>query len=162
MINFYEPRLNLQFVSRETVLDALRQKQVTDGTYVISINDTFADSIEVTKNVLAYAPSIKLKTFVFPDEEIGIADDVAKDIINIANRASAAAAPILVHCLMGVSRSGAVAKFLNEYLDIGNWFLESYHNHNKSIYNSLAAAAGTSLAAMYEELERGERIDPEN
>ena len=147
MINFYEPRLKLQFVSRETVLNALRQKQVADGTYVISINDTFADSIEVTKNVLAYAPSIKLKTFVFPDEEIGIA--------------SAADAPILVHCLMGVSRSGAVAKFLNEYLDIGNWFLESYHNHNKSIYNSLAAAAGTSLAAMYEELERSERIDPE-
>lgn len=161
MINFYEPKLELQFVSRETFIKSFKNKLVVDGTYVISINDTFAESDEITKMVLGHAPHVTLKTFVFPDEEIGIADDVAKSIIAVGEKAQDQGQPILVHCLMGVSRSGAVAKFLNEYLDVGNWFLESYHNHNKSIYNSLAAAAGTSLAAMYSEMEARERKDPE-
>ena len=65
-----------------------------------------------------------------------------------------------VHCFAGISRSGAIAKFINEYFDADNPYLSRYVGHNRMVFNKLQAAAGLAIAAFYEELERQERSDP--
>lgn len=64
----------------------------------------------------------------------------------------------IVHCLMGVSRSGAVAKFINDYLGLDDSFMNDYNVYNRHVYNKLMSAAGLSLASYYEELEKEERM----
>lgn len=149
----------LQFVSRETFAYECKHKRINDNSFIISINDTEHEANEIKSLVLGYAPLCQIASFVFPDEEIGIPRETCDSIIKFTERAQRANAQIVVHCLAGISRSGAVAKFINEYLDIDDWFINCYMQYNKSIYNSLSAAAGMSLAALYEEIERNERKD---
>ena len=48
---------------------------------------------------------------------------------------------VVVHCLMGVSRSGAVAKFVDTYLGLNDPYLEDYTLFNNHVYFTLLEAA---------------------
>lgn len=59
-----------------------------------------------------------------------------------------------VHCFAGVSRSAAVAKFINDYYDIQDPTLENYRIYNKMVLGKLEATLGRmSLEEYYRQLE---------
>lgn len=61
---------------------------------------------------------------------------------------------ILIHCDMGVSRSGAIAKWINDYYGLDDRFLNEYYQHNKYVYDALMSVCGVSLKDWYWELEK--------
>ncbi|MBG23727.1 MAG: hypothetical protein CMF22_10425 [Idiomarinaceae bacterium] len=63
-----------------------------------------------------------------------------------------------IHCFAGVSRSGAVAKWINEYYDQCIMYLDDYMGYNRHVFNELHKLSGTSLLAYYEQLEKQGRM----
>lgn len=156
MITIFEERKQLQFVSRGTFITACENGLVSD-CIVISVNDSDADAKEITNLVDKCCDNVDVSAYVFPDEDIPLNESDAMGIVEFAVTANNR--PIIVHCFAGISRSGAIAKFLNEYLGIDDWFINSYSNYNKAVYNSLAAYTGTSLASYFATLEMEQRHD---
>jgi len=61
---------------------------------------------------------------------------------------------IIVHCDMGVSRSGAVAKWVNEFLGLQDLYLEDYQQYNRYVFNKLCECSGVkTLKSYYKDLE---------
>ena len=58
---------------------------------------------------------------------------------------------------MGISRSGAVAKFINEYYNMNDIVLNTYRGYNTQVYNSLNAVIGKDIASYYAELEKADK-----
>lgn len=59
---------------------------------------------------------------------------------------------ILIHCDMGVSRSGAIAKWINDYYGLDDRYLNEYYQHNKYVYDTLMSVCGVSLKDWYREI----------
>lgn len=62
----------------------------------------------------------------------------------------------VIHCEMGISRSAAVAKFINSYLGLDIPRLNGYDLHNKNVYETLERVAGISLSQYFKEIEQGQ------
>lgn len=65
---------------------------------------------------------------------------------------------VIIHCFAGISRSGAVAKALNDYIGHSVKFeqdyLRDYQGHNKYVYYTLLEALEVpTLRSYYKELE---------
>lgn len=69
---------------------------------------------------------------------------------------------LLVHCEAGMSRSAAVAKWLEHRHDYELWFhpdgVGTAAHYNRHVYRTLDAADGRDMAAYYADLERQERM----
>lgn len=63
--------------------------------------------------------------------------NMALEVINFVESLPDDVTDIWIHCFAGISRSGAVAVFLNEYLMLGDQFLSSYNNYNRHVYRVL-------------------------
>jgi len=90
------------------------------------------------------------------DDGTGISNIQAKELLSFIkaypNR------DFIIHCFAGVSRSAAVAKFINEYYDAGNIALENYKIYNKLVYNKLKGMSGKlSMEDYYTQLEQEAR-----
>jgi hypothetical protein len=48
---------------------------------------------------------------------------------------------------MGVSRSGAVAKWINDYYGLDNRYLNEYYHHNRYVYDTLMSVCGVSIGS---------------
>lgn len=94
-------------------------------------------------------------TVDFFDDESSFTDDHAKRITNFIDRNRNK--NFVVHCFVGVSRSGAVAKFINEYLERDIPHINDYNLYNTYVFNKLNAAVGLDLASYYAELEIQDR-----
>lgn len=144
--------MKVNFISRSqmvrSVLGGIVQKDVS----IISISDTEEERDEM-KHLLSELENDSICLF-FADDEESFTIHQANTILSFISKRQT---NFLVHCFAGISRSGAVAKFINEYYDSGIWYLEDYKGYNRHVFNMLHKAAGTSLAAYYEELERSER-----
>ena len=69
---------------------------------------------------------------------------------------------LLVHCEAGMSRSAAVAKWLEHRHDYELWMhpegVGTDAHYNRHVYRTLDAAAGLDAAAYYADLERQDRM----
>lgn len=87
------------------------------------------------------------------DDGTGISNIQAKELLTFIKAYSDK--DFIVHCFAGVSRSAAVAKFINDYYDAGNIALEIYKIYNKLVYNKLNGLCGKmSMEDYYTQLEQ--------
>lgn len=150
---------SVMFLSRSNALKWLDEMIIDEidvsGMAFISVSDTHDEQQEIEIMLSEYkGPSL---TLTFDDNDVGMSDEQAGCLLKFINNNSGCM--FTVHCFAGVSRSGAIAKFINEHLGLGNWYLEDYMGHNRVVFNQLHKAAGTSLISYYEELERKDRHD---
>ena len=60
----------------------------------------------------------------------------------------------IVHCFAGISRSAAVAKFINEYYGLEDPVLENYKIYNRLVYGRLQSTLNCiSMEEYYRQLE---------
>lgn len=149
-----QKRLKVEFVSRGDFKRlCAKTHELQEDWVAISISDTKREHLEASEWVKnKFSDSILL---VFSDDDTGIDDKDLDELFSFINKNPNK--NVLVHCFAGVSRSGAVAKFVNEYYDYGNWYLEDYMGYNKKVYDQLLAKAGLSISAYYSEIEKKDR-----
>lgn len=111
--------------------------------YVISINDTEKERVQMESRLsAANIPHLAL-TFSDVTYETQLSNETlfnnqhADAIIDFVHRNPGNYA---VHCFAGVSRSAAVAVFLNEYLQLGDDELTNLKSFNRHVYDMLKAA----------------------
>jgi predicted protein tyrosine phosphatase len=144
----------IEFMSRGNMIKLLLKDNLKhfDGA-IISISDTKQELQEMEIALCDFhGPYIAL---MFQDDDVAMNPVQANCLLDFINKN--ANKDFLVHCFAGVSRSGAIAKFINEHLEAGVWYLEDYKGHNRKVFEQLRAAAGTSLSAYYAELEENDR-----
>lgn len=79
--------------------------------------------------------------------------EACKKVIELAQYAVDNDMDIIVHCFACVSRSGAVAKWINDYLaKRPEQYLTDYKGYNRYVYQMLESAHGVSLKDYYEGL----------
>lgn len=146
---------SVSFVSRWDFKKLLRDNYVNENVSVVSISDTIHEEKEMGMN-LSFFGILPEKSFLthFPDNERGIDKHVAKELVDFIK--AQGDTNFIVHCFMGISRSAAVAKFINEYYDMGDIVLNTYAGYNRQVYNSLNAVIGKDIAAYYVEIEKNQ------
>jgi len=153
----------ITFVNRFAFKEMLNSKNAESSNPLIStklayvsISDTEHEKEEV--ELLFSETDIDKELYIttqFPDNESGIPSDEAQRLVDFIK-----AHPdkdFIVHCFMGISRSGAVAKFINEYYDMNDVILNTYTGYNRQVYNSLNAVIGKDIASYYAELEKADK-----
>lgn len=125
---------------------------------LISISDTNKEKKEIRDMWMSNKKDSNAAIFLnFEDVdgiESGLTESKAKQIIKFAEKSHKKKKNITIHCFAGISRSGAVAKFINEYFMEGNEYLENYQGHNRYVYYTLLETAGIqTMRSYYKELE---------
>lgn len=148
--------MNINFLSRKEMKDALEKGIPNKDQYAfISINDTSLEELEMNSlfsgNMIPY-----YVTTTFSDDDTGMSKSASGYLFRFIRENHHKS--FIIHCFDGISRSGAIAKFINEYYEAGNRYLEDYQGHDKKVYNQMLAEAGLSLSAYYEELEEQDRM----
>lgn len=95
---------------------------VTEEKDKFELNTNFKDSVQL----------------VFGDDENSFTKEQALQIINLVKNNQQT--NIVVHCLMGISRSAAIALFLDEWLNqtyISDISRSRYVNYNRHVYTTL-------------------------
>lgn len=146
------------FYPREKVKDALiwyRNANLRPDFYLISVSDTQEALEEMVSLAKAVMPLERTLFLVFDDtdEENGervFSDTQAREIVEFLRQNHNE--NFIIHCQAGISRSAAIAKFANFYLDRGERYLESYAIHNKRVYDRLMDAIGMSVSGYYSSL----------
>lgn len=144
------------FVDRKQAKTAIKRNQINKCN-LISISDTVDEMQEMQEMWELHNNAGSAIFLVFADvedESSGLTQEVAERIVDFVEDSLAQKQDLLVHCFAGISRSGAVAKFVNEYLSLGNDYLENYQGHNKFVYHTLLESAGIeTLRSYYTSLE---------
>jgi predicted protein tyrosine phosphatase len=144
-------------ISRKTMIDLARDEEIPESHAIISISDTNYELAEIK----TYIEDKNVAFFQFqdvddPHESGCISLDQAKKIVAFIEK-NKDKDYIIVHCFIGVSRSGAVAKWINEEYGLDLAALEHYKAYNRKVYDTLDAAIGKSMAAHYAALEEEEK-----
>lgn len=144
----------IDFMSRGAMVSLLTRNDLNNfNGAIISISDTRQELQEMELLLVDYhGPSLAL---MFADDDTCMNTVQAECLLKFIN--DNANKDFLIHCFAGVSRSGAVAKFINEHLEAGIWYLEDYKGYNRKVFEQLRGASGTSLSAYYTELEENDR-----
>jgi len=152
----------ITFVNRFAFKEMLHSKNTEHNPLIstklayVSISDTEREQGEI-ESLFTFTEidPYSYITLSFPDNEQGIPSDEAQRLVDFIK--SHPDKDFIVHCFMGISRSGAVAKFINEYYDMNDVILNTYTGYNRQVYNSLNAVIGKDIAAYYAELEKSDR-----
>lgn len=120
-------------VDRRTLLkQATSRHTLWSDRVAISINDTAQEEQEM-RGLIIGTPALFLS---FADDEQGMTEAQAQAIRSFVD--AHADRSFLVHCFLGVSRSAAVAKWINEYLDLNDAEQASYKGYNRHVYGLLS------------------------
>ena len=163
----------VKFVGRSNIVSLLKSLywdvSVTGNESrpsLISISDTEQEKQEVvdlwqTQNIVDTSVNFLPLSFADIDtQESGFTDEIALQIKDFVDEALSLKQDIVVHCFLGVSRSGAVAKYINEYLGLGDEYLENYTGHNRFVYNKLLKVSGIETQQeYYRRLEISQKLD---
>lgn len=153
--------MNVSFVSRADALAMIEQGYFADGkTDLISISDTNKEKQAVRAAWLANKADANAAIFLnfldISDIACQLTDAKAQRIVDFSTATIKKRKNLVVHCFLGVSRSGAVAKFVNDHWGLGDRYLEDYVGHNKYVYYTLLERAGVpTLRSYYSALEKG-------
>lgn len=151
---------NIRFVDRGTakrlIRDGYFDRNICD---FISISDTNSEAAEMRElwldNKIDNNAAVFLRFQDVDDGSGGFTDQKAKRIVNFLQESYVKRKDVIVHCFAGISRSGAVAKFANEYWGLGDQYLEDYKGHNIHVYYTLLEAAEVPTQRQYyAELEK--------
>lgn len=144
--------MKIQFISR---WDAKKLIETGDiyNVNLISISDNHDERVEMETLWLKNFESkgdAKFYSFADVDDTTsGFTNDIAKSMVEFAQHSFDTKSDMIVHCFAGISRSGAVAKFINEHFMLGERYLEEYNGHNRYIYNMLLDNSGTETLRNY-------------
>jgi protein tyrosine phosphatase len=138
------------------VLSGYFEKNAVD---FISISDTNSEKNQMrdmwVANKSAESAAIFLNFADISSDQSGFTENKAKTIVSFVDESFRRKKDVIVHCFAGISRSGAVAKFVNEYFMLGDEYLESYAGHNHWVYYTLLEAANIpTLRSYYTNLEQ--------
>ncbi len=127
---------NIQFMSQTKFkeLMSLATPKSLSKTLAISIVTTSVDSFEISNK---FANSLQL---IFKDDNESFTESHANQILASVSANKDTIDTIYVHCLMGVSRSAAVALFLTEAFNeitIEDIRRSPYCNYNRHVYTTL-------------------------
>jgi len=146
--------MKINFVDRGTA-----KRYVEDGAFVlnqldfISISDTWGETHQMRElwlgNKIEANAALFLKFADIDDNSSGFTDKDADRIVQFAQESYIKRKDIVVHCFAGISRSGAVAKFVNEYWALGDVVLDTYVGHNRHVYYKLLEQAGVPTQRQY-------------
>lgn len=151
--------MKIRFTDRGTA-----KREIEAGAYalndidLISISDTWSESQQMRElwlgNKIDTNAALFLKFADIDDNSSGFTDKDAERVVNFVQESFVKRKDVVVHCFAGISRSGAVAKFVNEYWGLGDEYLEAYAGHNRHIYYKLLENAGVpTLRQYYSKLE---------
>ena len=151
--------MQIKFIDRGTA-----KRNIENGAFalnqldLISISDTWSEAQQMRElwldNKIDTNAALFLKFADIDDNSSGFTDKDAERVVNFVQESFVKRKDVVVHCFAGISRSGAVAKFVNEYWGLGDEFLEAYAGHNRHIFYKLLEAAGVpTLRQYYSNLE---------
>lgn len=126
--------MNVNFYDRTTAKKLFNTD--INGEALISISDTIEELNEMS-DITNVTPALFLSFYDVDDSEHGMNEDHAKAIVNFVTECNRRKLNINVHCFAGVSRSGAIAKWINDHYGLDNVKLNSYSLYNKHIYSML-------------------------
>lgn len=146
--------MNIGFMSRDEALEAIScDAFLKSDLDLISISDTHKEAKQMRdawkKNKKDTNAAIFLVFYDVENDMSGFTQNKARQIVNFIDISHKKKKNIAVHCFVGISRSGAVAKFINDYLGLENLYVEEYKHHNKHIYYTLLEAAGIQTMRSY-------------
>lgn len=151
--------MKIQFTSRPNFIKAI--PAASDDCNMISISSTNGDCAKMRRLLSNRVASKTASCFLFldiDDHSSGFSSVTSGFMFRRINRwfnepYSNRCSSILIHCDMGVSRSGAVAKWVNDYYKLDDRFLNEYTMYNTYVYQMLMRAAGCDLNSWYKEME---------
>lgn len=158
---------SVMFMGRYDFVHLIRQydekDQPLNNDYaIISISDNVTELKEMEQHIYLHTNNSNKIMLAFQDvdhnDNGGMSNRQAKALFEFIKKNEGKT--FLVHCFAGVSRSAAVAKFINDYYDLNDHVCNSYKIYNKLVYNKLNALCGTmSLEDYYRQLEEEDRRD---
>jgi len=144
----------IKFTDRLTAKKLIKQGYFNDKKSVlisISDNEKERDEIGSIENAPFLAAYLAFQDI--DSDESGLTKEYCKQVIELAQYAVDKDMDIIVHCFAGVSRSGAVAKWINDYLaKRQEQYLTDYNGYNRYVYQMLESAYGVSMKDYYEGL----------
>jgi protein tyrosine/serine phosphatase len=150
----------VNFIDRRNAKKFLELENFEDGRIdFISISDTNKEKEAMRhlwENVKGdYSAAAFLN---FADVEhadlAGFNDNKANQIVSFLSETYRKKKTLLVHCFAGISRSGAVAKYYNDFYGLNDYYLNNYVGHNRMVYNTLLEQSGvTTMRSYYTKLE---------
>lgn len=157
--------MTVKFFSRWDFIKFIRKQEelgseISDDYAIISINDNQKELDEMIQHVFLHTTNAKAYYVKFQDVDhhdgTGISNNQAKAMFNFIKENDGK--HFLVHCFAGMSRSAAVAKFINDYYDMQDHVLENYKIYNKMVYGKLNGFLGKmSMGDYYRQLEEEDR-----
>jgi predicted protein tyrosine phosphatase len=147
-------QMKIKFISRTDAIKFIKSDlKYHKSLDIISISDTNKEKKEMRDlwiNNKSYENAAIFLNFHDIDGiESGFTEQKARKIIEFVKESHAKKKDILVHCFVGISRSGAVAKFINDYFMEGDRYLDDYVGHNLHIYYTLLELAGVQTMRQY-------------
>jgi len=142
--------MKVNFISRQEAIQLVQKGYFNHtNTDLISINDNDDEEFEMRSAWDQFSNKNNATFFIFRDEDSddsGFSLEDASVMISAIEQAINSNNDIVVHCWAGISRSGAVAKFINDYLKIDSPHLNTYNLHNRFIYKRLMTALENSMS----------------
>lgn len=134
-------QLHITFHSRAELKRMVGDEFIDKSAVVISVNDTEAERNDMFN--LLVGSSGRFVTLSFLDDEYSFRKEQAEALVQaIDNAYEEGFRRFVTHCWAGISRSGAIAKFINDFYGEGDDhpLLGDYKVYNKRVYTMLENA----------------------
>lgn len=131
---------NVTFHSRGGFKKLVENEELTKETVAISVSDTEDERSDMAYFILGHCHFIGL---VFRDDESSFQKHQAEMLVQLIDEAyQEGKRHFVVHCFAGVSRSGAIAKYINDFYGQGpdHPILGDYKVYNRRVYTMLENA----------------------
>jgi predicted protein tyrosine phosphatase len=126
--------MRVRFISR-AVAKKLCVVSNTDIA-LLSISDNIRELNQMA-DLSVIEPTLCLSFHDVDDDKTGMNEQHSLAIIKFVETCFELKKDIVVHCFAGISRSGAVAKWINDHYGLDIDYLNSYKNYNNHVYTML-------------------------
>lgn len=152
--------MQVKFVSRGDAKKYIKENHFSETNCdFISISDTNSEVAQMKKlwieNKQESNAAVFLRFQDLDNGQSGFDRKKAEVITRFVATSHKKKKDVIVHCFAGISRSGAVAKFINEYYALGDEYLSNYTGHNLWVFYTLLEVAGVpTMREYYSDLEK--------